>query len=240
MRMELPKNNKKEQYIDRTQLTFKDIKGFRKKIQYIWEYYHILFFTIIICAALIGGVAMSVYKNIKYETIFYCTIVNNQLTEETHQALTQDFSDYIQLNPENQILTIDNSLVIDYTENSPQQENTYYSIEKLTALFASRTVDCFISDEVVTEAYATTAGFHDLTQILPQDLLDALSNRLVTFVAHENEDAPGIEGAYSIDITDTEFAKQYGIYLDHAYISIIVNSEHVDSAIAFIRFIFGL
>ncbi len=240
MRIELPKNNKKESYIERTQLTFKDIKGFRKKVQYIWEYYHILFFTVILCAVLIGGVAMSVYQNLKYKTVFYCTIVNNRLTEETQQALTQDFSDYIQLNPENEILTIDNSLVIDYTENSPQQENTYYSIEKLTALFASRTVDCFISDSTVTEAYATTAGFHDLNQILPQDMLDALSDRLVTFVAHENEDAPGVEGAYSIDITGTKFAEQYGIYLDHAYVSIIVNSEHVDSAVAFIRFIFGL
>lgn len=240
MRIELPKNTKKAQYIDRTQLTFKDIKGIRKKAQYIWEYYHILFFTILICAALIGGVAVSIYQNIKYETIFYCAIVNNNLTEETHHALTQDFSNYINLNEESQILTIDNSLVIDYAENSPQQENTYYSVEKLTALFASRTVDCFISDGVVTEAYATTAGFHDLNQILPQDMRDALSDRFVTFVAHENEDAPGVEGAYSIDITGTEFAKQYGIYLDHAYVSIIVNSEHVDSAIAFIRFIFGL
>ncbi len=219
MRIELPKNNNKDSYLDRTQLTFKDIKGFRKKIQYIWEYYHILFFTVIICAALIGGVAVSVYNNIKYETIFYCTIVNNRLTDETHQALTKDFSDYIQLNEENQILTIDNSLVIDYAENSPQQENTYYSIEKLTALFASRTVDCFISDSTVTEAYATTAGFHDLNQLLPQDLLDALSDRLVTFVAHENEDAPGVKGAYAIDITGTKFAEQYGIYRSEEHTS---------------------
>lgn len=240
MRIELPKNNKKETYIDRTQLTLKDIKGFRKKVQYIWEYYHIIFFTVIMCAVLIGGVAISVYKNIKYKTIFYCVIINNHLTEETQDALTQDFSAYLNLNKENELLTVDNSLVIDYEENSPQQENTYYSVEKLTALFASRTVDCFITDGTVTEAYAKTAGFHDLNQLLPQDMLNALSDRLVTFTAYANEDAPGVEGAYSIDITGTEFAEKYGIYLDKAYLSIVINSEHTDSAIAFIRFVFGL
>lgn len=240
MRIELPKNNKTEQYIDRRQLTVKDIKGFRKKVQYIWEYYHIIFFTVIICAVLIGGVAISVYKNVKYKTIFYCVIINNHLTEETHLALTQDFSDYINLNEENEILTMDNSLVIDYAEHSPQQENTYYSVEKLAALFAAHTVDCFITDGAVTEAYAKTAGFHDLNQLLPQDILDVLSDRFVTFTAYENENSPGVEGAYSIDITDTEFAEKYGIYLDKAYLSVVINSEHTDSAIAFIRFVFGL
>lgn len=240
MRMELPKNNKPEQYIDRTRTTFKDIKGIPQKIQYIWEYYHVLFFTVIICAALIGGVAVSVYKNIKYKSIFYGVIINNILTEETRQTLEQDFSDYINRNEENEILTIDNSLVIDYAENSPQQENTYYSVEKLTALIASRTVDCFIADSAVTKAYATSAGFHDLNQILPPDMLNTLSDRLVTFTAYENDASSGVDGAYAIDITGTKFAEQYGIYLDAAYLSIVVNSEHVDSAITFIRFIFGL
>lgn len=240
MRIELPKNNKKETYIDRTQLTMKDIKGFRKKVQYIWEYYHILFFTVIICAALIGGVATSVYHNFKYKTIFYCVIINNTLAQETQDTLTQDFSDYINRNEENEILTFDHSLVIDYAEHSPQQENTYYSVEKLTALFASRTVDCFITDGTVTEAYAKTAGFLDLNQLLPQDMLDALSDRLVTFTAYETEDAAGVEGAYSIDITGTEFAEKYGIYLDKSYLSVVINSTHTDSAIAFIRFVFGL
>lgn len=239
MRIETPHKNE-EHYVDRTQKSFKDIKGFRKKAQYIWEYYHIIFFTLIICIGLIGGVAFSVYRNMKYETIFYCTIANNTLLQETQDALTQDFSAYIGLNEENETITIDATFVIDYADNSPYQENTYYSIEKMTALIASRTVDCFLANNEVIEAYATTAGFYDLNQLLPQDMLDALSDRLVTYTAYEDEEAPGIEGAYAVDISGTEFADKYGIYLDSAYVSVMINSEHTESALAFLRFIFGL
>jgi len=238
MRIETP--GKEEHYVDRTQVTFKDIKGFRKKAQYIWEYYHILFFALILCAGLIGGVAYSVYQNMKYDTIFYCTIINNNLSQDTHNLLTEDLSAYYKLDKESQIITIDNSFVIDYAENSPNQENTYYSVEKLTALIAARSVDCFLADREVTEAYATTAAFYDLNQLLPQDMLDVLSDRLITYTAYDSEEAPGIDGAYAIDISDTEFAKKYGIYLDSAYVGVVINSEHTDSAISFLRFIFGL
>lgn len=238
MRIEM--QNKDEHYVDRTEVTFKDIKGFRKKAQYIWEYYHILFFALIICAALIGGVAASVYKNLKYDTVFYCTIINNTQSQETQDALTADLSAYYGLDEKNQLLTIDNSFVIDYAENSPQQENTYYSVEKLTALIASRSVDCFLADSEVTEAYATTAAFYDLNKLLPQDMLDALSDRLVTYAAQEDENEPAVEGAYAVDISGTEFAEKYGIYLDSAYVGIVINSEHTDAAVSFLRFIFGL
>jgi len=239
MRIETP-NKKQEQYVDRTRQTFKDIKGFRKKVQYIWEYYHVIFFTFIACAVLIGGTAASIYHNMKYETIFYCTIINNTMLEDTKDTLTQDFSAYIELDENNNTITFDDSLLIDYAENSPHRENSYYSVQKVTALIAARSVDCFLTNKEVAEAYATTAAFYDLNQLLPQDLKEALSDRLLTYTAYEDEEASGTNGAYLIDISGTEFAEKYGIYMDSAYIGVLINSEHTDSAISFIRFIFGL
>lgn len=241
MRIEIPnKNEKQQQYVDRTQVTFKEIKGIRKKAEYLWEYYHTLFFAVVICVALIGGVATSVYKNMKYQSVFYCTLINNVLNDEQKNALLSDFSDYYELDEESEKMTFDDSFIIDYDENSIYQENTYYSTEKLTALIASRSIDCILTNEAVGKPYAETGAFFDLNEILPEDMKDSLSDRLATYIYKNEEDSIEVEGAYLIDISDTTFAQKYGIYQNPAYVGIVVNSENTDTAISFLRFIFEL
>lgn len=238
MRIESP--DQKEKYEERVQLTYKDLKGFKKKAQYIWEYYHTLFFAVIICIALVVGVGTSVYENIKYKDILYCAVINNTLLEEDSAALASDFGDYYGMDPESQKVTIDDTLSIVYSDDNSASETTYYSTEKLMALIAAKSIDCFITNQEVAEVYGSSATFYDLNTLLPDDLKAALGDRLITLESREDEESPTVEGAYLLDISDTEFTQKYGIRLKKTYLGVVINAQHPENAISFIRFIFGL
>lgn len=210
-----------------------ELKGFSKKVEYIWDYYRYWILGILVAIAFCVSIGSSIYHNIKYTQIFYCSIFNNPLTDEGLASLETGFSDYYGLDPESETIYFDSSFIIN-AEGDPQ--TNYVTIQKIGAVVASKTVDLMIGDTFTLEQYAVDGYFYDLEELLPPETYEALSEYMIPYTyIEENITAP-----YAIDLSQSRLVQEGILYVKEPIAGIVINSQHPEVAVKFLEYIFGL
>lgn len=231
----------KEARENRERMTFQEIPGFKKKAQYIWDYYHKPFIVLVIIAAMVISAGVSIYNNLKYETVFYCSLINNVVTDEDTDLLETDFAAYYDLDTSCEKVVFDSTLRINYSPEDLDTEASYVSYQKFSAMISARIIDCTISDNSVTSVWAEGGTFYNLEELLPADVLSQISDHLVYYTMYEDEnDTTGTYAPYAVDLSGTKWAKNSSIYLKQPLFSIVINAKYPDAAVAFIKYAFGL
>lgn len=212
---------------------FREIQGFSKKAGYIWDYYRYLIFGIIIAAAFAVSIGNTIYRNIKYTQIFYCAIFNNYMTDDMLTGLQDGFEAYYELDPESETMYFDSSYML--SEKEEDFEAAYATVQKIGAMVAAKTVDVMMGDEYTLAQYAEQSYFYNLEEILPPDVLDAVSGYLLYYTGEEGLNLP-----YALDISSSRLVQDKIIYTTDPVLGIVVNSKHPEVAVEFIRYAFGL
>lgn len=224
--MSLKEELKNEAAVEREKL--KNM-SFQDKLWYIWEYYkfHIaVVMGIILVLCIIGT---SIY-NSTIENSLYCVIINNQSNSElNYEVLTQEFHDHMGFGKKQEV----NVESVYITYGDVVSEFSYASMAKISAMIASKELDILITDQENFDRYSTMNGYVDLEQVLPEDLLELLGDRLCYGTTEE-----GVTAAFAVDISGTDFTADMGISLEPAYCGFITNSQNRDTAIALLRYIF--
>lgn len=223
----------KEQLKDEIRTERQKMKNmsFQDKLWYIWEYYKFHIGGVIVAVILINIIATSVYNTTIHPGL-YCMIINNQSAEALDTSvLEEEFHDFMGFGKKQPVYA--ESMFIAYGDAATQY--SYASMAKLSTLVASKDLDIIMADRENTEHYASLDGLADLAQILPADILYAIEGRL-GFAAN----SAGQSLAVSLDISGTGFAQSMHLSENASNLSIISNSTHTDTAIALIRYIFGL
>lgn len=210
---------------------FKEIRGFKKKAGYIWDYYRFFIIGSIVTIALVYSLGSTIYHNIKFQEVFYCAIFNNYITDEQLSNLVDDFSDYYKINPENQYATIDDGFSYG---GSLATQSDYASIEKIGAMISAKMVDCMAGNDDIIGQYAIDGALYDLETLLPADIYAAISDAVCWY----SPASGGEERPYTIDLSKT--LKKELFYTDSPRLGVVINSEHTDAAVAFIQYLFGL
>ena len=224
--MSLKDEIKKEAAVERQKL--KNMSS-QDKIWYIWEYYKFHIAILIAIVLVLCIIGTSIY-NSTIETSFYCVFINNRTNGEVnYEILTKDFHDHMGFGKKQEIHT--ESVFISY--DGVVSEFSYASMAKISALIATQELDVLVTDEENFDRYSGMSGYLDLEQVLPEDLLSSLKDRLCYGTNQE-----GQKGAYAVDISGTKFAQEFGLTLEPAYCSFISNSRHTDTSIAFLHYIF--
>ncbi len=128
----------------------------------------------------------------------------------------------------------EDSFLASYSEYTMGQMN-YGTNMKVTALLAAKNLDVMITDPGCFAHYLSQGTFYNMDPILPADVKEALSDRLIYA---ENPDGDVILAA--IDIAGTQFTDLTSIELKPAYFSLTANSERTENGIALLRYMLNL
>lgn len=220
------KNKIQEEKTKLRELTFK------KKFEYIWEYYKVHIVGTFLFLIFAGSLGNSVYQNIKYEDILSCAIVNNTLLEENRDYISDSFSEYYQLDEESETLIFDDSFHIDLDQPN---ESTYASTQKFAAMVAAKSIDTTIADISFFENHADEGVFYDLSTLLSEDLYIQIEDYL-----YYAKDEEGNEKPFGLNLSSSHLVKGAGLYIQPPILSVIINSQHPDVAIEFIQYAFNI
>ncbi len=202
--------------------------NFRGKISYLWEYYKIHAFVIVAVIALISYI---IYKFVTpdVKTQFYAAIIDSAVNREVLEEYKQEFSDYLQLDPELESVELNDSFYLssdgEYTSNLTQILSTY---------IAAGEVDVIIAPESAFNNYAYYGYTAKLSDELPTNVYSSLTDY---FYLTETEDDPN-HNAYGIYLTDSNLFGGLEYNSEPYVLGIVANYPNEENTIDFIRFLF--
>ncbi len=202
---------------------------FRKKIEYLMEYYKfhalvglvVIAFVIYIVNTLLHPAA---------STQFYAAIINSTMDEQVSKQYSEDFSKYLKLNPSKESVEFSATYNFDLKDSYSSQLR-----EVLVTRISAKQVDVIIAPESEFYNYCYAGGFLKLSDLLPTDLYSSLTDKFYT--THTQYDAD--QTAYGIYLKDTPLKKYFPDDSQNYVMGIVSNSEHVDNSISFIQFLFN-
>lgn len=206
----------------------------KERYNYFKTYYLSKIVVIILVVAFLGSMIYSMVKP-KPETLVYAAIIDYAMTDEMLETLETEFADYIGMDPETQNLNFDNTFALSNSSD--------YSVQQkfMTYLFAGE-LDIMIGGETMMKSQMTQGNLAPLSEQLPTELYSALKDYFVYAAVPETDADDNV-------ISQGE-KKVYGLYLDDCkiygdltlrerpVIGIVVNSNHKENAVEFIRYLF--
>ncbi len=223
------KNNSMHDEIREQNAKLKDAP-LKEKIAYFQEYYLKTTILIVIGVIFVGYLAYSVLtapSDTAFAAFFY-----NDTGDSSNTELIDGFTAYMNIDTEK------HEAYIDATMNySPDNNNydAYMSLEKSMAVISTGELDVIVGDTDTIDYFARGECLHDITTVLPDDLLAQFQDKL--YYAKSGENGELIPAG--IYVTDSPKLNQYYYYVDkEPVLGFVVNSNSIDNAIAFLRYIY--
>lgn len=203
--------------------------SFQDKLWYIWEYYKWHIGGLLIVLVVISQIGAGIYRS-TFTTQFTYVLMNNISSTEDHLAdWHQNFKDRMGFG-EKDVIEADTSLMITHDEMA--SELTYANLAKMSAMVASKDLDVIIADQANVDHYQQLGAFMDLEQLLPADLWEQVKAQ-----AYYQTDEEGNTFACAIDITKSRYVQDNNFSLNPCYLGVVSNSQHIDTAIEWVRFV---
>jgi hypothetical protein len=202
----------------------------KEKWAYFKEYY--LKTTLAILAAVVVLVYLAYSMITAPRDTAFAAFFFNDTGDSSDTTLIDGFIDYMGINTKKSECYIDASVVYDPTG---QNYEAYIFVEKVMAVIASEELDVIVGDADTIDYYGGLECFSDITTVLPDDLMEKFNDKLYYAKVGESDELVPV-GIY---ITDAPKIVENYYYVDKdAIMGFIVNSNSVDNAIEFLRYIY--
>jgi hypothetical protein len=202
----------------------------KKKWEYFREYYLKMTLLILAGVILLISLAYSIISAPK-ETAFAAFFINSGSYDST-STLDEEFANYMGINTKKAECYIDSSM---YFASDFSDYDSYLNVQKVMAIIASKTLDVMVGDEDSMSYFAQSECFGDVTEILPEDLLEQFEDKLYYAKVGDDEVVTPI-GIY---ITDAPKIMENDYYIGmEPIMCFVVNSDNTDNAIEFLRYIY--
>ena len=202
----------------------------REKLSYYREYYLKPTIVVIIIILLVGSIAYSMLtapSDTAFAAYFYNTTGNTSDTE-----LIDGFVKHLGIDTKEHDAYIDTSMY--YTPDSSDM-NTYMTIEKTMAIMSTGELDVVVGDADMLDYFARNECLHDVTAVLPDDLLARFEDKLYYAKYGESETLTPV-GIY---VGDAPKLNQSAYYTGmEPILGLVVNSDNLDNAIEFLRYLY--
>lgn len=202
----------------------------KDKAAYFKEYYLKTTIAAVIVIALVGYLAYSILtapSDTAFAAFFYNDIGDSSSTE-----LIDGFTSYMNID------TKKHDAYIDATMNYYPNRNDYdiyMGLEKAMAVLSTGELDVIVGDTATIDYFTHCDCLHDITTVLPDDLLTQFGDRLYYAETGETKELVPV-GVY---VTDAPKLNQYYYHDDmETIMTFVVNSNSMDNAIAFLRYIY--
>lgn len=204
----------------------------KKRWSYFQTYY--LKWTIAIIAVLVGvvSIASSMIRSAKTENLFEGALVNTYISEEGEQYLRDGYLEHLGSGKYRKVY-LNTSMNIS-TDNENMDQYLYENQLKLMAMIAARELDYLILPEDALYSLETGDAYADLTECLPEEMMERLSDCIVE--AHHAETGEAYPAA--IRITDSYLVKEYQLLPEDCYLVFVSNSTRLERAEDFVNYIY--
>lgn len=201
---------------------------FRKKLEYIWDYYKPLLAGIIGIVILVC-VVVRIVRSSQMITELSVACVNSQDMGAGSEALKTGFAAYSGLNGKNQEVELDSSYVISLNGGD---QMTAASQAKLMAVISAEALDVMVMPEDIYENYLKAGMYQDLAQALGEEFLEANSQMCVTGIREDD----GGEKVYGLRLLENEKLEPlYGT--EPVVLSIVANTKNTKNAAKFVQYL---
>lgn len=202
----------------------------KEKIAYFQEYYLKSTILIAMVVALAGYLVYSILtapSDTAFAAYFY-----NDTGDYSSTELIDGFTQYMNIDTKKHEAYIDTTM--NYATDSNNYE-TYIGLEKSTAVISTGELDVIVGDRDTLDYFARSECLHDITSVLPDDLLARFADRLYYTKSGENGELTPV-GVY---VSDSPKLNQYHYYDNREpVLGFVINSNSLDNAIAFLRYIY--
>lgn len=207
-----------------------------QKIGYIKDYYSIhIIAVIVIC--LIGFFVYKTYQEKNYNTYLYAVLINNDTSDwdsdidSYEHNLSSGFAEHVGIDNVNDRVVIDNNYIINIEKD---HEMSVYSAETLVALMYGKGIDVVIGDNLAIDYFCDDdyTFFYEYNTLFDDDFIKKYEDKLV-WHTYDNQDKVPI----AFDVTDCAFIKNANLTVNPVYISIVSNTEHLEAAMEYVKFI---
>lgn len=194
------------------------------RLWYIWEYYKIPILAFAGAVLLLASLIPSILNNT--DPVFSCYIVNSPIYGQSYDEFTLGFREFAEI-PAEERCDFDSGMVIDWENSS----TGYEYLMKITAVIASKGLDVIVADEPTVLHFTKMAGYLDLEEFLPEQMLEQWKDRL-----YFAQDEDGSAHAYALDVSGSAALKSAGV-TKPVYFSVLANSTHTDTALLFLEYL---
>lgn len=202
----------------------------KDKAAYFKEYYlkpTIVVAIIVIFVSYLAYSILTAPSDTAFAAFFY-----NDTGDSSNTELLDGFIEYRKIDTKEHDAYIDATM--NYVPDSSDYD-AYMGLEKAMAVLSTGELDVIVGDMDTIDYFARSECFHDITTILPDDLLAQFEDKL--YYAECGENAQRIP--VGIYVTDSPKLNQYYYYVDkEPVLGLVVNSNSIDNAIAFLRYLY--
>lgn len=212
---------------------------FKKKIEYIWEYYKIPIIAVVFAVIIIVSFARTLAAVNKDAITFVATDVLCEDSDITSRVLNDAFTKHMgDEADEKDMIVLDASM---YFKNNDEYTASVM-IQKLTAMVSSHSANIFIGSNDFVQTQGAFGMFENLEEKLDPQIYEALKNNdmLISVTIPEDTESsePSPEYTYyaGVDMSklDNELLDSAGMTLpESAILAIPVNGNNEDRAIEF-------
>lgn len=202
-----------------------------EKTAYLWYYYKWFFLIGAGIAIMVIVMAVQIYRAPR-DYLAEVVLVNaDQIEAEKTDYFDNFITDYGYEEDED-YLFVDASIGIDL-ENQAGTSASGYQI--LAAMFASGEIDVFVSDEAVFRMEAQNNGFYDLSEVLPEELLEKYGDKLLYC---ENPQT-GEQTPYGIILDESRIYTKETMFVDVPVVGVASQSALLDVDADLIAYFLG-
>jgi len=217
---------KREEKSDRAK--WKDLKGFKAKWEHFREYYLLKTFIWVCVVAFVGYAVYEIFAPEK-ERLLYVSILDRVIADAEMEEIKTGFETYLSFDEETQETVFDNTIMISNKADAA-------SAQKFTAHAYVGEIDVIIAPESVLKSYAG-AYLRPLSDQLPADLYEAVSELFCYAVPIDADGNPGKEEPYGIYVTGLVETAPY--CKEPVALAICGNSKYQKNGEEFVRYLLG-
>ncbi|MDD7370753.1 MAG: hypothetical protein ACI4E0_01665 [Blautia sp.] len=223
---------------------------FRKKIQYIWDYYK---FPLVVLCIFLYVIGYFLYGHFtRKDTILYTALVNVSASESLTRQLSTNFIPYIKEDSSKKELQLYTGLYLTDDENNPNHEYTYASRMKILASIDGEQLDVVLMNKESFDAFSQNGYLYNLEELLSNEypaLYEKWKPYLVTntIILEDNSTDVQLDSSISYQAVTEEAPtglaiSQTGLlhdagFSDTVYLGIVANTPRADTAVHYIQYL---
>ena len=202
----------------------------KEKLSYFKEYYLKTTLAVIAIAIFVGSLAYTMIT--APDDTAFAAYFFNDTGDSSSTVLIDEFVAYTGIDTKEHEAYIDASM--NYSSDSGSYTD-YTGIEKTMAVIATNELDIIIGDQEAFDYFTRSECFHDVTTILPENLLEKFQDKIYYYTFEETGETVPV-GIY---VTDSPKLNENYYYVDkEPILGFLINSDSIENALTFLEFIY--
>ena len=202
----------------------------KEKLSYFMEYYLKSTVALIIALILVGSFIYTIVT--APEDTAFAAYLYNSTGDSASTALIDEYIAYTGIDTKKHEVYLDATMNYS-TDNGNYMD--YTGIQKAMAVISTKELDILVGDQEAFDYFVKSDCFHDVTTILPEELLEKYKDHLYYYTFEETGETLPV-GIY---VTDSPKLNEYHYYIEkEPILGFICNSNSIENALTFLEFIY--